>query len=63
MIDVDQLRERMRERVTENAADYNHGHCDNCHADLTAADRETGECTNCHSAVESDDEHLYDGEG
>jgi uncharacterized paraquat-inducible protein A len=61
MIDSDRLLARLRERVSENAADYNHGHCDNCHTDLTAADAEAGECSNCHSAIESDDEELCDG--
>jgi predicted amidophosphoribosyltransferase len=61
MINSDRLLERLRERVMDDS--YNHGHCDNCNADLTAADREAGACTNCHSAVESDDEHLYDDEG
>lgn len=60
MIDIDQLRERIRERIVEEA-DYD-TFCGNCLALLTEADREAGACTNCHSATESDDEELYNHE-
>jgi hypothetical protein len=59
-IDSDRLLQRLRECVMEGGDDYNHGHCANCNADLTAADVEGGECSNCHSAVKSDDEDLQD---
>lgn len=61
MIDIDQLRERIRERVTETS-DHD-TLCGNCLALLTEADRAAGECTQCRSQVvddESVDEELYD---
>lgn len=60
MVNSDRLLERLRECVEEGNDSYNHGHCLNCHADLTAADSEAGECSNCHSGIESDDEDLQD---
>jgi hypothetical protein len=60
MIDVDRLRERLRERVTEPADDYMRGECRNCQATLTAADVEQGECSQCGSTIDGDDEDLVD---
>lgn len=61
MINSDTLLERLRERVTESDDSYNHGHCDNCNAQLTQADIDNDRtCTNCGSAMESDDEELFD---
>lgn len=55
VIDSDRLMERLRECVQEGGdGGYNRGHCENCHADLTAADVEAGECSNCYSALEPD---------
>jgi hypothetical protein len=64
MINTDQLRERIRERLMETTDSYNRGHCANCHADLTVVDKEAGECSNCHSTIDGDDEDLQDdGDG
>jgi len=60
MIDTDQLRERLRERVTEPADDYATGECENCQATLTSADVEAGECSQCGSVIDGDDEDLVD---
>lgn len=71
MIDSDQLRERIRERVTEGDSDYGRGSCPNCEATLTVTDIFTGVCTQCrkllNGAVTVDDvddkgadEHLYE---
>ncbi len=51
MINVDQLRERIRERVTERD-DYAQGECENCRATLTGADVEQGECSQCGSTID-----------
>lgn len=58
MIDIDQLRERIRERVTEES-DHD-TLCGNCQATLTAVDRAAGECSQCRSGIESDDGDLAD---
>lgn len=58
MTNYDTLRERLRERVTEESNWDTL--CGNCQATLTAADREAGECTQCGSSIESDNEDLED---
>lgn len=54
MINSDLLRERLRERITEES-DWN-TMCGNCQATLTAVDRDAGECTQCRSTIDGDDE-------
>lgn len=58
MINVDTLRERIRERLEEDDSDL--GYCLNCNAQLTEADYEAEECTACHSSLMSDDEDLWE---
>lgn len=63
MIDTDQLRGRLRERLTES----NESTCGNCLARITTADYDAGHCTQCGSVVmdledESAFEHLHEDE-
>lgn len=56
----DNLRERIRERVTEPRDDESDLDtiCGNCQGMLTRTDRDAGYCTQCKSSIESDDEDL-----
>jgi hypothetical protein len=62
----DNLRERLRERITEAYDDYDYGYCGACEAQLTSSDWENDECSQCGAMLvkelddESVDEHLYD---
>jgi hypothetical protein len=69
MINTDQIRERLRERLTEPADgdEYQRGYCPNCEATLTVTDIFTGVCTQCRQLLsslpvndESVDEHLHE---
>jgi hypothetical protein len=52
MIDIDQLRERIREHATE-ASDCD-TLCGDCGATLTETDRAAGECTQCRAEANSE---------
>lgn len=45
---LDHLRERIRERLTEDRRDE---YCEECHAQLTEADYEAQACTNCEAPL------------
>jgi hypothetical protein len=63
MIDVDRLRERLRERVTEPTS-HRRIYCENCQAEVTQTDMDNDRtCSQCLQPIfddESVDEHLFD---